>query len=613
MDSESLLYEFSESISKNIQLLEDKKSAIRTKSYNQAIVCITKPLCKGHSISIKVDQINSKWKGTIALGALGNSPTSSHFPFPTSAILFRRPCWIATHDYININGSKIQSKYGEILEQIEVGTIITMTLTHSGSLLISMGQNNLEELATGLPHHVYPVFDLYGRCEKISVMNSDVRNGSPINEEVSLTNSNEAGIECDNNVPQCEKADLEVHEKETEVIIANPGPSCSMMTRSVMESVSENLLMNLSIKNRSMETRPDPKTDGCCLRESLQLQHSTNLNIQRSQSTQRFNSGGNLTSSMNDTNRDDEHFDEVRLDALTNNDSNYLESTVDGEENPENNEEQPEEPILAICSGNLSLPLSNLNQGRSSDNLSLVSSSHSGDLTRRSSGSALDSLRNLRTHSESESIPDSIENKDCEFLKLVIGFKRTLVLPDAFFSYDYPSCYCIDCTAGGKIYEVNGWVRFKLNPLITSSNHCSFTGDGSDWTTAFYQTRVDKIRSILDHGQPLPIEPCEAAGNNQKDDSGPGTHLILSSSPNSEVRPQSTFAHRYMSGSTVYTIGTAFEVRVKTQSLCGLETETEDGAGGSSSLTQMWTTKEAGACVLTALLLKLIPIETENH
>lgn len=612
MDSESLLYEFSESISKNIQLLEDKKSAIRTKSYNQAIVCITKPLCKGHSITIKIDQINSKWKGTIALGALGNSPTSSHFPFPTSAILFRRPCWIATHDYININGSKIQSKYGEILEQIEVGTVITMTLTHSGSLLISMGQNNLEELATGLPHHVYPVFDLYGRCEKISVMNSDVRNGSPINEEVSLTNSNEAGIECDNNVPQCEKADLEVHEKETEVIIANPGPSCSM-TRSVMESVSENLLMNLSIKNRSMETRPDPKTDGCCLRESLQLQHSTNLNIQRSQSTQRFNSGGNLTSSMNDTNRDDEHFDEVRLDVLTNNDSNYLESTVDGEENPENDEEQMEEPILAICSGNLSLPLSNLNQGRSSDNLSLVSSCHSGDLTRRSSGSALDSLRNLRTHSESESIPDSIENKDCEFLKLVIGFKRTLVLPDAFFSYDYPSCYCIDCTAGGKIYEVNGWVRFKLNPLITSSNHCSFTGDGSDWTTAFYQTRVDKIRSILDHGQPLPIEPCEAAGNNQKDDSGPGTHLILSSSPNSEVKPQSTFAHRYMSGSTVYTIGTAFEVRVKTQSLCGLETETEDGAGGSSSLTQVWTTKEAGACVLTALLLKLIPIETENH
>lgn len=51
--------------------------------------------------------------------------------------------------------------------------------------------------------------------------------------------------------------------------------------------------------------------------------------------------------------------------------------------------------------------------------------------------------------SESESIP-CIENKDCEYLKLVIGFKRTLVLPDVFFSYDIPVCHCILCTGIGR-------------------------------------------------------------------------------------------------------------------------------------------------------------------
>lgn len=52
IDSESLTFEFSEFHSKNIKLLDDKRSAIRFQSYNQSLVCTTKPLCKGHSISV---------------------------------------------------------------------------------------------------------------------------------------------------------------------------------------------------------------------------------------------------------------------------------------------------------------------------------------------------------------------------------------------------------------------------------------------------------------------------------------------------------------------------------------------------------------------------------
>lgn len=174
-----------------------------------------------------------KWKGTIILGAVSSYLNMMHLP--SSAILLRRPCWIVTHDYININGSKMQSKLGEALMRIQKETIITLTLTHLGTLTLTIVNNQaarkpngtfnsaetpqqttdkvFEEIATDLPHHVYPIFDLYGKCERISLVCPDIRNGSPINEEVIASTVNN---ESDRNIPQLEKADLEVHEKETD-------------------------------------------------------------------------------------------------------------------------------------------------------------------------------------------------------------------------------------------------------------------------------------------------------------------------------------------------------------------------------------------------------------
>lgn len=295
-----------------------------------------------------------------------------------------------------------------------------------------------------------------------------------------------------------------MHEKEIDSIPQN-AISNSLMTRSVMESVSENLLMNLSIRIRTLEGRIDSSRESCSLRDSLQLQHSTNLNIQRSQSTQRFNTNNLNSSIISDTNRDDEDFDDIRLD---NNDSNYLEETnIDhgggssggggGQDSIENNEEilvDEFQSIVSIPSSNLSLPLNNLNQNAlQEDNMTSIESSR-----QNVTDNSLDA-------SDYDSIPGGIENKDCEYMKLVSKFKKTLVLPDAFFASDLPCCYCETCTKGGRIYPIKGWVRFKLNHQSTAFASAHTSSDSGDWTTAFYLTRADKVRSILDHGQPLPI------------------------------------------------------------------------------------------------------------
>lgn len=44
--------------------------------------------------------------------------------------------------------------------------------------------------------------------------------------------------------------------------------------------------------------------------------------------------------------------------------------------------------------------------------------------------------------------------------------------------------------------------------MVTNANNLSaaesLDTSNNDWTTAYYMSRVDKIRAILDHGQPLP-------------------------------------------------------------------------------------------------------------
>lgn len=203
--------------------------------------------------------------------------------------------------------------------------------------------------------------------------------------------------------------------------------------------------MNISIKNRTAaENRSNEMSNSCCLRDTLQLQHSTNLNIQRSQSTHRF-----VNNNSQDTNREqvvfpsssngiyDEGFEDYEpngacavIPIVENSDSNYLndDMTPDNGEVPSNPDAEPDRIKEQNNRANLALPL----QSRSDHN-------SSNDEQSSSNVSLLDTVLDMSlATSSSGSMP-------CDYLKLVIGFKRTLMLPDVFFTSDPPQCFCEHC------------------------------------------------------------------------------------------------------------------------------------------------------------------------
>ncbi|CAH0558081.1 unnamed protein product [Brassicogethes aeneus] len=195
--SSDILYEFHDNHGRNIELLTNRSTARRVASYNQGIALVQPALDAGCKVLIVVEQLETKWQSSIIVGLVAGTP--DRLNLPVNALSIKGPSCIVANDWISINGVKSRSNYGQSISNLTVGDTIGMQLTDHKQMKLIINGVEEEALHWNCPNNlpIYAVFDLYGQCQQIKILN----------DSVSCDQASSVATDC-------EKADLDSCEKE---------------------------------------------------------------------------------------------------------------------------------------------------------------------------------------------------------------------------------------------------------------------------------------------------------------------------------------------------------------------------------------------------------------
>ncbi|KAE8743975.1 bluestreak [Frankliniella occidentalis] len=566
----------------NLVLGEGRRSARRILSYNNAVVLTARPIIPNKTLQIRLDRLNPQWVSSIMLGVTCQFPEQA-FSLPPTALGFKQDTWVLSGDSVYHNGSKARGRWLFNLDTLSVGSIIGLRIDAAGLLFVSLNGQDTATVATDLRPAVdacYFVVDVYGQCEEVSVLGAV----SNLERNIAANNSTNAAILASS--MDClsilqpdslgEKADLETHEKDTSVppLGATQTPDDNL----VLTTPNQNDIANLTLVHQSSHI----SASGLSNRNSFFL--ADGQSAQSSNSSNSYLCGSAVASF-----------------------SYGCSPTLSGLNSHTN---------LNGSSTNFIYALSNVCDGNNSGSI----------LNNWISGSTSLATTSLPSSPATPVITPCHALKsytNCGYLQACGRFTKFIGLPDGFFVREGKMCYCVDCTpqkVGEEAflrkgdppvkYSVpTGWCRFPLRRRCVGDIY-------ENWHVAYHGTRVSNLRRILDRGEllmqdnlGLTVSSSENLKSKDDDTNSAGSPLILS--PSIKFAAASATKHEFVDPKTrnKLLVHVAFQVLVRPgsykvgpPSMDGVTHSIDPHLDPDSS---EWVTKERGATLLQALLLRL--------
>uniref|UniRef100_A0A8C1YDW0 Neuralized-like protein 4 n=1 Tax=Cyprinus carpio TaxID=7962 RepID=A0A8C1YDW0_CYPCA len=163
---------FLENHGKNIQLSNQNLTAARVSSYNQGLLVTAQALPRQQLFQVCIDRLNPSWTSSLSLGVIGHSP--DRLNFPSTACCLKRSVWLLQRDSVFHNSLKICENYGPNLDTCPEGTILGLLVDSSGCLHLFVNGMDQGVAAQDIPSPCYPLIDLYGQCEQVTIVTNHV-------------------------------------------------------------------------------------------------------------------------------------------------------------------------------------------------------------------------------------------------------------------------------------------------------------------------------------------------------------------------------------------------------------------------------------------------------
>ncbi|XP_041739983.2 neuralized-like protein 4 isoform X1 [Coregonus clupeaformis] len=163
---------FLENHGKNIQLSNQNLTAARVSSYNQGLLVTAQPLPRQHLFQFQIDRLNPSWTSSLSLGVIGHSP--DRLNFPSTACCLKRSAWLLQRDSVFHNSLKICENYGPNLDTCPEGTVLGLLVDGNSCLHLHVNGMDQGVAAQDIPTPCYPLIDLYGQCEQVTIVTNNV-------------------------------------------------------------------------------------------------------------------------------------------------------------------------------------------------------------------------------------------------------------------------------------------------------------------------------------------------------------------------------------------------------------------------------------------------------